>query len=294
MAKFCVYCGSEVKDSDKFCILCGKPRLSNFAKDDKKPKKEKKPEKEKEPEKEIEKEPIKEEISEEAEDDEVKEEIPEKSEKKKEKISLAEAKSLPDDVKEQIDLYIQSTDIQINKEVLSNKLNDILKSTKDPRYETDFDFKTSTNVKLEAVKTLITELKENEAEIKVNMDDIFIVKRLNKTIETKENQLKNLTKEFRLKKMNKETFEKLRDKYKGETTEAESELAELMMGIKLWIQEIKTEKVEMTGERKLNKGRLSSKEITQDDYKKSDSDFQLKIDKLSAKIKTLESLIKKK
>jgi len=175
-----------------------------------------------------------------------------------------------------------------------DKLNDILKSTKDTRYETDFDFKTSTNVKLEAIKTLIAELKEDEAEIKTNMDDVFIVKRLNKTVETKENQLKNLTKEFRLKKMNKETFEKLRDKYKTEVIDAESELAELMLGIKLWIQELKTEKAEMTGERKLNKGRLSSKEIAQDEFKTSDNDFKLRIEKFGAKVKTLESLIKKK
>ncbi len=290
MAKFCVYCGSEVKESDKFCIFCGKPRLSNVTKDEKKHKKEKMPEKEKEPEPE----PEKEESIEEALKEEVTEEISEKEEKKKEKISLAKATPLPDDVKEQIDLYIQSTDIQFNKKVLTDKLNDILKSTKESRYETDFDFKTSVNVKLEAVKTLITELKEEEESIKGNMDDIFIVKRLNKTVETKEDQLRNLTKEYRLKKMNKETFEKLRDKYKGEVTNAETELAELMMGIKLWIQELKTEKAEMTGERKLNKGRLSAKEITQDEFKKSDNDFKLKLDKLGAKIKTLESLIKKK
>jgi len=285
-SKFCVYCGSEVKDSDKFCIFCGKPRLSNLSKNNKKPKKEKKPEKEPE----IEPEVVEEEITEEVEE----EVIEKKEEKKKEKISLAEAKSLPDDVKEQIDLYIQSTDIQFKKKVLSDKLNELLKSTKETRYETDFDFKTSVNVKLEAIKTFITELKESEADIKTSMDDVFIVKRINKTVETKENQLKNLTKEFRLKKMNKETFEKLRDKYKGEVIDAESELAELMMGIKLWTQEIKTEKAETTGERKLNKGRLSSKEITQDEFKKSDNDFKLKIDKLSAKIKTLDSLIKKK
>ena len=290
MAKFCVYCGSEVKESDKFCIFCGKPRLSNVAKDNKTPKKEKKPEKEKEPEIE----PEKEEPIEEEKEEEVAEDISEKEEKKMEKISLTKATPLPDDVKEQIDLYIQSTDIQLNKKVLTDKLNDILKSTKESRYETDFDFKTSVNVKLEAVKTLITELKEDEESIKANMDDIFIVKRLNKTVETKEEQLRNLTKEYRLKKMNKETFEKLREKYKEEVVTAETELTELMMGIKLWIQELKTEKVEMTGERKLNKGRLSAKEITQEDFKKSDSDYKLKLDKLGAKIKTLESLIKKK
>ena len=290
MAKFCVYCGNEVKESDKFCIFCGKPRLSTVAKDGKKREKEKKPEKEKE----IEKEPEQEQVVEESEIEEVKEELSEKKDEKKKKISLTEATPLPDDVKEQIDLYIESTDIQINKKVLTDKLNEILKSTKQSRYETDFDFKTSVNVKLEAVKTLITELKENEESVKAQMDDVFIVKKLNKTVETKENQLKNLVKEYRLKKMNKETFEKLRDKYKSEVIDAESELAELMLGIELWIQELKTEKTEAIGERKLNKGRLSAKELTEEEFQSSDNDFKIKIDKLGAKIKTLESLIKKK
>ncbi|MHA1689772.1 MAG: zinc-ribbon domain-containing protein, partial [Promethearchaeota archaeon] len=25
MAKFCPYCGKQVKENDKFCIYCGKP-----------------------------------------------------------------------------------------------------------------------------------------------------------------------------------------------------------------------------------------------------------------------------
>ncbi|MFX0105911.1 MAG: zinc-ribbon domain-containing protein, partial [Candidatus Hodarchaeota archaeon] len=25
MAKFCPYCGNPVKETDKFCIICGKP-----------------------------------------------------------------------------------------------------------------------------------------------------------------------------------------------------------------------------------------------------------------------------
>ena len=32
MAKFCPYCGSPVKESDKFCIICGKPLLTDLPK----------------------------------------------------------------------------------------------------------------------------------------------------------------------------------------------------------------------------------------------------------------------
>ena len=195
-------------------------------------------------------------------------------------------------MKHQIDLYIQFTEIEFNKNVLNEKLNDVLKATKDPRYENDFDFKQSTNARLEAIKTLISELKQSESEIKSEMDDTFIVKKLNNAIDTKETQLRNLTQEFRLKKMNKETFNKLKIKYKDDKQEAETERAELMIGIKLWIQELKTEKAELIGDRKLNKGRFSSKELSQEDFKKVDNEFALKIEKITKKIETLEKLIK--
>jgi hypothetical protein len=65
-----------------------------------------------------------------------------------------------------------------------------------------------------------------------------------------------------------------------------------MLGIKLWIQELKTEKTELISERKLTKGRLSSKELNPEDFKKFDNEFGLKIDKISKKIETLEKLAK--
>ena len=36
MPKFCPYCGSPTKENDKFCILCGKPMLTDVPKASKK------------------------------------------------------------------------------------------------------------------------------------------------------------------------------------------------------------------------------------------------------------------
>jgi len=298
MPKFCIYCGNPVKPNDKFCIACGKPLLTSSSHSPAivhqvKPQK---PVKEEEYEviEPIKEEEIKKEEEMDEEIEEVKEEEEPKKEKdkKKKKEETATTKSLPDDVKHQIDLYVQSTEIEFNKKVLNQKLNDILKATKDPRYETDFDFKQNTNVRLEAIKALISELKENETQLKSEMDDVFIVKKLNSTVDTKETQLSNLTREFRLKKMNKKTFETLKEKYKAEKDEADTDRAEIMLGIKLWIQELKTEKAELISQRKLTKGRLSSKELDPEDYKKLDNEFALKIDKITKKIETLENLAK--
>ena len=84
-------------------------------------------------------------------DIEIKEEPKIISKKSKEK---REIKPLPEDVKEQMDYYIEYNDIQLNKKILGEKLTEISKSTKDSRYEYDLDFKKEVNIKLEAFTAL--------------------------------------------------------------------------------------------------------------------------------------------
>ncbi|MFX0141559.1 MAG: zinc-ribbon domain-containing protein, partial [Candidatus Hodarchaeota archaeon] len=281
-AKFCPYCGNPVKETDKFCIICGKPMLTDI------PKAEKKIER---------KEPIKKEeeirFKEKVEEKEEILEIEEKSEKKTKKVKeKREVKPLPEDVKEQMVYYIEYNDIQLNKNVLMERLDEISKSTKDARYEYDIGFKKDVNIKLEAIKTLISELKQKESVIKQNLEEPFIVQRIKQDIETKIFQLENLSREHKLHKVDKETFEKLKEKYKQEKTDLEDEREDLIAGMKLWIQDLKLEKAELSGERKLNKGRFHAKEITEDEFKANDKDFDLKLKKINTKINTLEKLTK--
>ncbi|TET56890.1 MAG: hypothetical protein E3J52_11155 [Promethearchaeota archaeon] len=261
------------------------------------PKREKKPEikdtkKEKEKEK-FEKKPeefeTKEEIKEEDADIEITEEPIKKSKKIKDK---REVKPLPKEVKEQMVYYIEYNDIQLNKKILADKLTEISKSTKDARYEYDLDFKKEVNIKLEAVKTLFNELKQKESVVKQSLEEPFIVQRINNNIETKVFQLENLTREHKLHKVDRESFEKLREKYKQEKQSLEEERDDLLVGMKLWIQDLKLEKAEMSGERKLTKGRFHAKEITEEEFKESDKDFDLRLKKINTKIKTLEKLTK--
>ena len=282
MAKFCPYCGNPVKETDKFCIICGKPMLSDI------PKAEKKIER-KEPIKKEEEIRVEEKVEEKEEILEMEEKSKKKSKKAKEK---GEVKPLPEDVKEQMVYYIEYNDIQLNKKVLVERLNEISKSTKDARYEYDFDFKKDVNIKLEAIKTLITELKQKESVIKQNLEEPFIVQKIQEDIDTKIFQLENLSREHKLHKVDKETFEKLREKYKQEKKDLENEREDLVAGMKLWIQDLKLEKAELSGERKLNKGRFHAKEITEEEYKEKEKDFDLKLKKTNTKISTLEKLTK--
>ena len=291
MAKFCPYCGSPVKGSDKFCIICGKPLLADI------PKRENEP-KIKEIKKEVEKEKVEEKSKEEIAKEEVDKDILDleevKQDKKKIKKSkeLKDAKPLPEDVKEQMVYYIEYNDIQLNKKVLMDKLNEISKQTKDSRYEYELEFKKEVNIKLEAIKTLINEMKQKEVVIKQNLEEPFIVQRINTDIETKVFQLENLSREHKLHKVDRDTFEKLRDKYKQEKSTLETEREDLVAGMKLWIQDLKLEKAEISSGRKLNKGQFHSKEISEEEYTENDKEFDLRLQKINTKITTLEKLTK--
>jgi len=281
-----VYCGNPLKESDKFCIICGKPTLQGI------------PEKEKtksivrpEPSSRVK---SKEDTVIEFTEDEDFQEDEFKSKKKPKRGKDVEVveKPLPYEVKEQMVLYIEYNDIQLNKQLLIDKLKELQKSLKDPKYEYDEEYKNTINVKLDAIKTLINEFKEKEDEIKGKMEDPFIVQRIQSDIETKIFQLKNLTKEYKLHNVDKESFEKLRDKYKEEKESLEEERENLTEGIKLWIKELKLEKTEINSERNLNKGRFHAKELTDDTFKNKEKEYETRLKKIEVKIKTLEGLVK--
>jgi len=290
--KFCVYCGNPVKETDKYCIICGKPMLTDIPKAAKRldRKEEIKKEEEIKVEEKIEE---KEQKHEEQKDGILDREETDKdkkiSKKNKEKRGI---KPLPEEVKEQMVYYIEYIDIQLNKKVLADKLTEISKSTKDERYDYNMEFKKEVNLKLEAIKTLISELKQKENVIKQNLEEPFIVQRIQNDIDTKIFQLENLAREHKLHKVDKETFEKLKEKYKQEKIELETDREELIEGMKLWIQDLKLEKAEISGERKLSKGRYHAKELTEDEFKEKDKEFDLKLKKINTKISTLEKLTK--
>ncbi len=291
MAKYCVYCGNPLKSEDKFCIICGKPVLAGV-------KKSEKTEVEKAKEFIKDKKTPKEKIIEESfayDDDQHSSEKPDKKSKKKKGKKDKEdhvEKPLPFEVKEQMILNIEYNDIKLNKEILVDKLKEIQKEIKDPRYDVDEEYNKSINIKVTAIKTLISELKQKESDLEPKMDKPFIVQRIQNDIDKKIYQLKNLSKEFKLLKVDKDSFEKLRKKYKEEKENLESEREDLIVGMKLWIKELKMEKVEIRTDKNLNKGRFSAKEISDEAYEAKNKEFEIKLKKINVKIKTLEDLTK--
>jgi len=290
MAKYCVYCGNPLKSDDKFCIICGKPVLASV----------KKPEKtEVEKAKEIikEKKKPREKFVEESIIEDTFEVLPEKPDKKgkkkKDKDTVAVVKKpLPFEVKEQMILNIEYNDIKLNKQILIEKLIEIQKALKDPRYDVDEEYNKSINIKVTAIKTLIAEMKQKESDLEEKMEKPFIVQRIQEDIDKKIFQLKNLSQQHKLHKVDKDSFESLREKYKQEKKTLESERRDLTVGMKLWIKELKMEKAELRSEKNLNKGRFSAKELSEEDYEVKNKEYELKLKKIDLKIKTLEDLTK--
>jgi len=290
MAKYCVYCGNPLKSDDKFCIICGKPVLASV----------KKPEKtEVEKAKEIikEKKKPREKFVEESIIEDTFEVLPEKPDKKgkkkkdKDTVAVVE-KPLPFEVKEQMILNIEYNDIKLNKQILIEKLIEIQKALKDPRYDVDEEYNKSINIKVTAIKTLIAEMKQKESDLEEKMEKPFIVQRIQEDIDKKIFQLKNLSQQHKLHKVDKDSFESLREKYKQEKKTLESERRDLTVGMKLWIKELKMEKAELRSEKNLNKGRFSAKELSEEDYEVKNKEYELKLKKIDLKIKTLEDLTK--
>jgi len=291
MAKYCVYCGNPLKSDDKFCIICGKPvlasvkkpekteveKIKEFIKDKKKPREE----------------PADEIIIEEH-VQALSEKPAKKGKKKKDKkyaVDIVE-KPLPYEVKEQMILNIEYNDIKLNKQILVEKLIEIQKALKDPRYDVDEEYNKSINIKVTAIKTLIAELKQKESDLEEKMEKPFIVQRIQEDIDKKIFQLKNLSQQHKLHKVDKDSFESLREKYKQEKEILESERRDLTVGMKMWIKELKMEKVELQSEKNLNKGRFSAKELSEEDYEAKNKNYELKLKKIKLKIKTLEDLTK--
>ena len=269
MANQCPYCGKPIKSNDRFCIGCGKPLISDLPKEEKAPDIEKPEEKEdKKKKKKDKKVKDKEEKKEEEDKEEEELEIEDVEAEIEEKIKEVEAKPLPEDVKEQIETHLELRDIQEKKKTLIDKLADLQKLLKSPQYEVEYDFGEKINVQLQAVKTLIQEVKQQENELKQKIEGKFIVDKINTDIAVKRDQLKNLMREHKLKKIrDKDVVRKLRDKYKQQLEEFTIQKAELVAGLNLWIEELIEKKSELTTERNFNKARFSSKEIEENEYK---------------------------
>ena len=99
--------------------------------------------------------------------------------------------------------------------------------------------------------------------------------------------------EHKLKKIrDKDVVRKLRDKYKKQLIEFKTQKLEIVLGLNLWIEELIEKKSELTTEKSFNKARYSSKEISEEEFKKKDIVYEKQIEKITKRMKSLQKLTK--
>lgn len=298
MTNFCPYCGKKARSTDKFCIYCGKPMLSGLDKPKEETKKEIKVEEEfKEEEKET---PSIDEPIEEKEQIEVgeKEEVKQKKDKKAKKVKekhkeeFKEIPPLSDEIKKRLELMVDLRDIKNKKKRLAAKFEDVEKLIEDDQYEIEAEYTADVKIKLDALKKIKSDLEVKEQEIKGQISGEFEYLTYEKIIAEKKDQLNTLHTNLKLRKVDKEIYESLKLEYKKELEEAKQNLKNLQLGIKLWSARIEAEKSDLKRDLKFLKGRLSSKEIKEDEFKPKEKDLEVKIRKKDLMIETLKKYTK--
>ncbi len=185
-------------------------------------------------------------------------------------------------------------DIKNKKKRLTAKFEVVEKLIEDDQYEIDAEYTEDVKIKLDALKKIKSDLEVKEQEIKGQMDGEFEYFTYEKIIAEKKDQLNTLHTNFKLRKVDKDIYENLKLEYKKELEEVNQQLKNLQLGIKLWLARIEAEKSDLKRDLKFLKGRLSTKEITEDEFKPKERDLEIKIKKKDLMVDTLKKYTKNK
>ena len=156
------------------------------------------------------------------------------------------------------------------------------------RYSKDYDFMMEVNARLKAIQNIKTELEEEEAKFQAELGGEFKIEELERIMKEKDEQLTQLTKTYRMRKIEEDIFKQLKKEYAAEYKDAEKELKALRKGLVRWVQEIKGQRARVETDLKVAKGRSISKEISKEEYDKIEEEKLTELNNLDKMIKYVE------
>jgi len=315
----CPHCQQEVKETDKFCIFCGKPLIVSI--NNKKSESNTSPPKNHEDDLKQDngKTGLKNEDSSKMKNKFIpfasgNLEPPEFSSKEENKKSKKESEDenkkfvpftsenfdtgekkleLDENIKEQLEMKIELTLLDNKKIKLKAKLDQIMKDVESEKYQMDVDFAKEVNAKLNAVKEIQKELKNKEEELKSKLTS-FKIDELNNIIEERRAQLTELKRQYKFGKIQESIFLQLKQEYAQDYRQAQQELEKIQTQIKIWISKLKSELNKNQVKLKTIEARFKAKEIDKDRYESEKKDILNEIDIIEIKIKTLEQYTESK
>jgi len=187
----------------------------------------------------------------------------ESSEKKKEREKEKEEKEeeIPDHIKEQLETKMELALLDEKKQKLKKKLNQLTNSLDKDKYDWDEEYKKNINIKLEAFKKIKQELLDEENQLREKLGGVFRVDELKEEIALKREQLVELKRSYKRRKIKKQVYKQLKQEYVEEFESAEEELENLQKQLIRWLSKEKAKKNRTQSQINLIEGRYKSKEL---------------------------------
>jgi len=296
---FCAYCGSEVREQDKFCLSCGKPRLVKSTPDTKGESTKATPPPAAEPVRGTEKKSQKLEQKSEIEEKQIKksqnsketEGEKELAETGKQEPPASSSYEIPADIQEQIELRMELEILRLKKKKIANKIEEINKLLDDPNYELDMKFHDEVNTKIKAIRQVKADLDQEEEKLKGKLDPSFPLVSLPTKIKVMKDQIEELKTNLKFHKVEKEVFDQLHNEYLDKLKKDIKQHNDLIVGLKTWQTRLKAERVELEKEIKLARARFKSKEISKEKFDARLEELENQINKIEAKLKVINSFL---
>jgi hypothetical protein len=290
----CKNCGRIVRSTDRFCIFCG-ARME--APSPPKPESQK-PSLPKEEEKQIEQEvnndlaSLLKNVNKKPPEEEKKSLKPfvagNTTEEEKTESAADFKIDLPEEIRVQLEAKMDLAVLDEKKKKLKTKLIELSKAVEEDRYEWDTPYNAEINTKLEALKEIKEQIRQNEEKLRSQLGGRFKMDEYDDIMEEKRLQLVELRRSYKMHTIKKEVYEQLKVEYTDQFREAEEKSQKLQKEIYRWLSRAQSDKNRIEGRIKVLKARLKTKEINQETFDTQKLDLEKELDKVNQQITILD------
>ncbi|HME55697.1 MAG TPA: zinc-ribbon domain-containing protein [Candidatus Lokiarchaeia archaeon] len=217
------------------------------------------------------------------------------AEEAEEKTLPASESALDPAIKEQIEARMEIYQLDKKIKKLKDRIADSLKLMDDPefkkKYDNDDDFHKANEVRFTALKQLGEELKAQKKELEKTITKDFILELSNMKIKRLKGQIEELNNSFKLKKVDKKSYNTLHSEYMIQLTESikQRDIHNIQLG--MWSSSLRAEFEDLKHQANVLKARKNAREISKDQLKEEKENIVKKLAVIEANIKIVESFI---
>ncbi|GAB4316992.1 MAG: hypothetical protein Kow0069_19560 [Promethearchaeota archaeon] len=194
---------------------------------------------------------------------------------------------------EQLEVYCELDAINEKKAKLKEKLAEVEKLLKREEYDYDPDFKEQVDLKFLAIKKYKEELDAQEEAVAAKKDEEFPLVALPPRIERLKEQIVELKRQTKFKKIDRDVFEELNAEYEHELKGAQETLARLVVKVNVYLQKSETELNMVRRELRRVKARWKTREIGDEERQEQEKALRAKISAMEARLASMRRLVER-